>query len=572
MDALSLPTIARRIEGRLQLLHWHAADAPERQHSLEAAIGWSYELLSEPERRLFRCLGVFVGCVSSDALAAVAGSVGDLECAGHTRQGIISLAHKSLVMSGRHEDTDGQEGVEDRDDTDGDEEMDGGAAFGVLETVRQYAWEQLAAAGELEAARRAHARYFLALAERADPQLRGPDQRAWFLRLEREHANLRAALRWLLDRADAETPGEPEAGLRLAGALGYFWHARGYHAEGTRWLEEALARAPVCEGADLALRTQALIVAGRLETVRGDNDRALALLREALALAERRHDRLGIAQSLTQLGACALYAGEAAEGVRLLQASLECAREVGDPFWIGHAHILLGAAATMRGDYAQAAAYCADALDRFRQTGDVYIAGLAHYGLAQAAHELGEFPRAVTHARAGLAAGMALTERWLIALGAQFALWLAGERADPGQRARLLGAADALVQAFGPSIRIWMWSMQSRLAPLREQLEPDGLGAPYRAGRSLPLREVAAMADHLLEDLAHSLAAEQSPLSVRERVLLRLVAQGIDNHGIADQLRLSASTVSHHLTIIFRKLGVKTRAQAIAVAAQRGLL
>ena len=114
----------------------------------------------------------------------------------------------------------------------------------MLETVREYAQERLAGAGELAAARRAHASYYLALAEQADPHLRGADQRTWFLRLEREHANLRAALGWLLDQ---DNRGEREAGLRLAGALGKFWLRRGYNTECRRWLERALAPAPAGE-------------------------------------------------------------------------------------------------------------------------------------------------------------------------------------------------------------------------------------------------------------------------------------------------------------------------------------
>jgi len=118
-------------------------------------------------------------------------------------------------------------------------------AFALLETVRVYAWERLAVEGELTAARRAHAHYFLELAEQADPLLRGPDQRAWFFRLEREHDNLRAALVWLLDQ---DEPDEREGGLRLAGALGYYSYVRGHHTQGRRWLEEALARASTGEG------------------------------------------------------------------------------------------------------------------------------------------------------------------------------------------------------------------------------------------------------------------------------------------------------------------------------------
>src|SRR5260370_28511112 len=237
LDALPLSAVVRRLEDRLHLLASEALDVPERQRSLEAAVGWSYDLLSEAERRLFSCLGVFVGQVTLDAIAAVVQAVGQASRtdAGGERgsgeerrilQRLAALAEKSLVLPMR------------RDDREGD---DPEPAFGMLETVREYAWERLVAAGELEAARFAHAHYFLALADRAEPQLRERDQRAWFVRLEPQQDNLRAALRWLLDPDD---PAEREAGLRLAGSLGWFWFVRSYRAEGGRWLGEVVTRAP----------------------------------------------------------------------------------------------------------------------------------------------------------------------------------------------------------------------------------------------------------------------------------------------------------------------------------------
>ncbi len=277
LDVLPLPILVWRLADRLELLASQAPDLPERQRSLEAAVGWSYDLLSEPQKRLFRCLGVFAGRVSLDAIAAVVGVVaagsaateGDAQAVaegGRTLTHLLSLAENSLLLPPPARATDATNEVTRLDEDDENLEP----AFALLETVREYAQERLEAAGELAAARRAHAHYYLELAERAAPALRGPDQRAWHLRLEREHDNLRAALYWLLDQDGpdgSEAAADRKMGLRLSGALGYFWYVRGYHSEGRRWLEQALRRGSRKRGGpglDSAARTRALIVLGPL--------------------------------------------------------------------------------------------------------------------------------------------------------------------------------------------------------------------------------------------------------------------------------------------------------------------
>jgi predicted ATPase/DNA-binding CsgD family transcriptional regulator/DNA-binding XRE family transcriptional regulator len=567
---LSLPVIAHRLGDRLRLLRWEAADVPERQRSLQAAVGWSYDLLSLPEQRLFRCLGVFVGRVALDAITAVAsGTGGDV---GDSRMfyGLASLAEKSLVLPGQPDA----------------EDVDPEPAFGMLDTVREYARERLAAEGELESAQRAHAYYFLALAERADPLLRGSDQRAWFFRLEREHANLRAALRWLLDQ---EAPADREAALRLTTALCYFWWVRGYHAEAWRWQEEALRRAPAAE-ANPAVRTRALVRTGMYRVYGGELDQAQVLLEEALALAQRRQDPGGTAEALNELGARAIFAGDWAESARLLLGALTRWEAVGDPHYIGNALVSLGAAALIQGNYADAAPLFADALEQFEAAGDARIGSDARFSLGVIAHQLGDQPRAVQHVQEGLQASVTLQDRYLLSLGIWAALAVLGERADPAGRARLLGAADALSRATGATLGLIERGPGAQsVARLRDGIEQGEWEAPYRAGQALPFEEVAALALTMLDGVAQTparvdLAAERpqkpqdhaprrgSPLSEREEEVLRLVAQGLSSKVIGQQLLLSPSTVNHHLAAIFNKLGVDTRAQAVAVAAQRGLL
>jgi len=230
-----------RLERRLSLLIAGAHDLPRRQRTLRAAIAWSYDLLAADERALFARLGIFVGGCTLEAAEAVCraacGAAGDRRDT--ELDGLASLMDKSLLRMAAA----GQ----------------GEPRFGMLETIREYALERLAARGDEEESRRRHAGYYLALAEAAEPELTGPTQGMWLERLEHEGDNLRAALRWTRES------GEIETGLRLAGALWRFWYTRGYQREGRGWLEGLLALAATGPGApSKAARAKAFNAAGVL--------------------------------------------------------------------------------------------------------------------------------------------------------------------------------------------------------------------------------------------------------------------------------------------------------------------
>ena len=629
MATLPLPVIANRLGDRLRLLQWDAGDLPERQRSLEAAVGWSYDLLSADEQRIFRCLGVFVGRVSLDAIATVVSAVGAVgsaardrevrevrEAGGRTLPRLLSLAEKSLLLPlparpeepialGSLHEPLGQPGQQGSADgpteaaglEQDDEDVE--PAFALLETVCEYAREQLAAVGELVAARRAHVLYFLALAERAAPALRGPEQRAWIFRLEREHDNLRAALRWLLDQLvqeGSDATAVRETALRLAGALGYFWYVRGYHTEGRRWLEEALARAPQRESeaeVESAARTSALVAAGPLLMVQAEYARARGVLKEALALAERRQDPTATAEACTYLGHATVVAGDVEEGTRRLQEAVRRWEALGNPHGLGEALFYLGYAADVAGDVAAAAAHYTAALGRLGDAGNAQHAGFIHSYLGMLEWKRGQLPSAVAHLQAVLQTSVTLRDRWLLSFAAQATVALVGLRAQPAAWERLLGAADALGQATGGATFNWEHLPGAeQVVGLREQLAREGeRSAAYREGRTLPFAKVAALALTLLEEVAQapvgtetggrpgqeaqrpvSQSGAPGSLSAREREVLRLVAQGLSSKAIGRHLFISERTVAQHLTAIFNKLGVSTRAQAAAVATQRQLL
>ena len=245
----------QRLGNRLKLLTGGARDLPERQRTLRATIEWSHALLDEGEQLLFRRLAVFSGGRTLEAIEAICDAEGDLPV--DTFEGVSSLLDKSLL---------------------GQEEGPGGEPrFVMLETVHEFAREKLQGSGEAEQIKRAHAQYFLTLAEEAHPELLGANQLQWLEKLEAEHDNMRAALSWALERKEAEVA------LRLGGALFWFWSVRGYYSEGRRWLEEGQAM----EGrGSPESRAMALAGAGALASQQGDLDRAQEACEEGLELLE----------------------------------------------------------------------------------------------------------------------------------------------------------------------------------------------------------------------------------------------------------------------------------------------
>jgi predicted ATPase/class 3 adenylate cyclase len=255
--------ILARLESCLRLLTGGARDLPERQQTLRAAIDWSYDLLSDEERALFRRLGVFVGGCTLEAAEAVCDTGGELAI--DVFDGLTSLVDKSLLRPGR--------------------ELAGEPRFWMLETIREYATDLLHASDELEDLRRRHAEHFLSLAEEAVKVATGGEQALWWARLDADHDNLRAALSW------SASTGEIETELRLASALYYFWIVRGYLAEGRRWLEGAIARggsAPTLCGRARSTQSPASPIARVTTSARGLSSRRASVCTASSATSSER--------------------------------------------------------------------------------------------------------------------------------------------------------------------------------------------------------------------------------------------------------------------------------------------
>jgi predicted ATPase/transcriptional regulator with XRE-family HTH domain/Tfp pilus assembly protein PilF len=370
-----------RLAHRLPLLSGGARDAPERQQAMRQAIAWSHDLLSEQEQILFRRLAIFAGGCTLEAASAVAArGLAGLDDPGTIVDVLTALVDQSLI---RFEEPSSDEAAEGR--------------FMMLETIREYALEHLEERGEIESIRRAHAEFFLAFAERAEPELTGPAQAEWLRRLEAEHDNLRAVLAWSLAGGET-TPssergfeGEPAIALQLAGVLGRFWRMHGHPREGLSWLRQALA---LSEDTPTAARARALEEAGRLAHDQGDPDQTEALHTAALAIWRSLGDRLGQSRSLDELGNVAHDRGDFARAVTLHEEALALAREVGDRRGAGRSLNNLAMVALYKCQDDRSWQLYGEALALMREVGDAYGINVVLNNLGIVAIRRGELDQA----------------------------------------------------------------------------------------------------------------------------------------------------------------------------------
>ncbi|MCI0553195.1 MAG: tetratricopeptide repeat protein [Anaerolineae bacterium] len=345
VQVLRIEQIAARLDNRFRLLTGGSRTALPRHQTLRSLIDWSYDLLPQPERALLGRLSVFAGGWSLEAAEAIC--IGDGIEPDEVLDLLIQLVNKSLVNS--------------------DHAQSAEARYRLLETIRQYARDKLLEAGGGERIRDQHLEFFLKLAERAEPELRGPNQVTLLDMLENELDNLRAALEWALEC-------NIEKGLRLASSLMWLWHLRGHASEGIEWLERALNVQAKEGDADPLPRTRAkaLQMNGLLTVFQSNPGGALPLLEESLKLYKELGPagRQGMAYSLWGLGTVATYQGNTAKAKALSEESLALFRELGDKFGTTEALNTLGDIALTEGDYEQARKLWEESLAIKRERGD----------------------------------------------------------------------------------------------------------------------------------------------------------------------------------------------------------
>jgi predicted ATPase/DNA-binding XRE family transcriptional regulator len=440
-----------------------ARDLPERQKTMRATLGWSYGLLSEEQRLLFRRLSVFAGGFTLEAAEAV-GVAGEVD-AGNVLGLLGHLVEQSLVMAA---------------DTSADRL---GTRYRMLEPVRQYALERLEESGEAQETRSRHATYFLTLVERAEQELRGPNQVEWLDSLEKENGNFRAAMGWAL------SAGEVETAAKMGWALWLFWWTRGHQREGLRWMEAVLLRNDLSP----ALRAKALAVSGSLAYGHGDYERWEKYFEEALELSRQVENELVAAWAQAGVGVAAMERSDYEAAVSYLKGALRSYRDVDADYGVALVVTFLGMVELMRGEEGEATAMFEKGLSLARRIGDSNSADNALYNLAQMSLSRGDPARAATLFEEAVIISEQVRDRAALAYCLEGLAVVANVRGEAERCARLIGAAEGLHEAVGILVYVYYElhrsPYESTVAAVRSQMGEEAFEAARADGRAMTFEQ-----------------------------------------------------------------------------------
>jgi len=585
---LSPEQIATRLDDCFRVLSHGTHGAPHRQQTLQAALDWSYHLLTLKEQRVFRSLSVFGGTLSLEAAEAV--------CADDDIQPqfvldlLAQLVDKSLVQAEAHT---------------------GETRYRLLETIRQYGRERLEESGDVERARGRHRDWYLELAERAEPQLWSTAVRAWLDRLELEHDNLRSAFAWCVAT-------DVERGQRLAASLYVFWERRGYLAEGRSCLESVLTVSGVTGDPPTRTRARALLGAGYIARDQGDIEAAKCWVEESLSLFRGLGDKWGIGSSLRALGLLAQSESNRDQARALLEEAVALFREVGRPDDVGWTLRNLGILAQIEGDHPRAYALFEESLPILRQLGDrtgtarvlgslgilgrirgdyeraralleescnLLLAvedkrgvGMSLGALGSLARIQGDSTAAFGFFERSLTLGHEMGDLSCIAHSLGMRGVMAIEQGEHARGVRFIAAATATQPLLGSSIEIdERAALESTLAEAQATLGEQAFAAVWTEGHRMTVDEAVESALVPRREHPPVKLGEAQPkrrpggLTRREAEVLRLVSLGKTNREIAGDLVLSEYTVMRHVSNIFRKIGASSRAAAASFAVREGI-
>lgn len=553
--------LGARLDDRFRLLTGGDRASAPHQQALHTSLDWSYSLLPEPERVVLRRLGIFVGSFSLEAAEAVCAgeyTTGDKRAiiVGDTvLQHLLQLVNKSLIQF--------------------DQES---GRYRLLETIRLYALERLEEAHETNLVHHQHFSYYLHLAEDGVALIGGADQDGWFTRIEHEHDNFRAVLGRAIDA------GRVDEAARMALALWRFWHGRTYQQEGLRWLERILALDATHPLPD-ALRPRLFNALGVLAHRAGRFDSATRYHAEALRLWTAAKDRSGMAQALFDMAWQHFDQVDLELAKQYARESLALAESVGDKRLIASALMV----SAIREVNADAAGDTIPNIERslalWRELGDLDNLATTLAILAVAYQQIGDHERAKPilaesvriHVQLGSFGNLIST---LVGL-----MWVAASASDHVEMARdtarVFGLMEAWEETTSGTSSLW-WESETGQAfrdKIIRQLGQEELAQAVAEGKKLTTAEFLALVDRITapaprHEPTSKVAETVSPagLTARELEVLRLVAAGLTNAQVAEQLTVTPRTVNAHLTAIYGKLGVTGRSGAIRYALEHRLI
>jgi predicted ATPase/DNA-binding CsgD family transcriptional regulator len=546
---LTLAEIRERLDERLPLLIGGSRDHPDRLQTMRGAIAWSHDLLSPGDQVLFRRLAVFRGGFTLESIEGISRQL-DPQVDGSTssmRDRLSTLIDASLLV--REIDSTTQT-----------------ARYRMLETIREFASEQLARSSESESAQSAHASYFTRFAEAYEFADLLPAGALAIERLEVERANLRAALTWLDQSCDIEHF------IRLVAAHGNFWSAQANYREARGWFERALC---VSAGRPSAHRAKILVLLGMTELFQGERQEAEARFAEGLAACRDQGEHYYSALALIGLAGVAVLRGEGERSTELLNECRLVASQIPDrrlaELVSGMVSINLAVVSRAAGLLDLAASQIADMLRRSRA--EDYLQGtlLALYDLGDLARDRNEWGQALAFYKEALVLGRAQpVKRVLIEVIESVAI-VASQTGQFDQSATLLGAAERLRERTGLRYRQLenSSSLEMAIAAIRTPLSAERFAEAWEAGRNLSPDDVIAAA----LDVQEGVAPPTTPrLTARETEVVRLLVQGMTDPEIATELFISVRTVENHVAHILTKLDVRTRTAAASAAIAAGLV
>jgi predicted ATPase/transcriptional regulator with XRE-family HTH domain len=467
-----------RLDARLPLLTGGNRDAPPRQQTMYDAIAWSIDLLRPDEQRLLQRLAVFAGSFSLDAAESMAGASGPA-----TLDGLSALLDLHLLR---------------REASPDDEPR-----FSMFETIHEFAVERLRESGEEPALRRAHASWYLGLAEAAHVWTGKQDYRRLFTSLERDLSNFRSALGWAFEQNEMETA------LALIKALIPFWTVRGYITEAKRWLIRALRRPDV----DALMRVMPLLQEDFSVTCtffsRFDEaaELAAAVIDEALPRLRAQGDVNAVIRALTLLPSSGIretHESRTTIARARYEEALALSRQIGDESRIGWTLTMLASLHLLgsleypqpHDDFARAHVYSQEALAIFRRIGDQHGCVRAQHALAFAAYKQRDYPSALALGREVISARLAMGQYHMLAASFHDLADLAGLHGQPELAARLYGAAEALGEAydFDVASSVYREEHEREVAIARNALDPDTFAAAWADGRAFSIEEAVEQA------------------------------------------------------------------------------